>query len=102
MQQGFSPRVFVVVGSLTGLADPVLIAVVFRKFGAPYGVAAIVLWGVLTIPVALLLWSVTRRVRCPTCRSDKAKLTYDDRRTEYVSCSACGRRVPTGYSLLDF
>lgn len=52
MEQGFSPRVFVVVGTLTGLAGPVLIAVVFRKFGAPYGVAAIVLWGVLTIPVA--------------------------------------------------
>ena len=61
--------------------------------------AVVALSVAIVIPLALYLWHATRRIRCPQCKSDQARLVYDENGNEFVACTDCGYRKATGYAI---
>lgn len=59
----------------------------------------------LYIAIQLALYAAWRwissRTQCPQCSSPRARLSYDDKRDEYLTCDACGLHQPTGMSQPD-
>jgi hypothetical protein len=95
---GWRQRLFAIVGAVTGIGGGIAFSLVTRKLDMLASAAALALYVAVMIPFALWLFRVTRQVRCPQCQSDQARLVYDERGSEHVSCAACGCRLATGYS----
>lgn len=95
-------RLFAIVGGTTGVIAPVVLLVLTRRLSTGWTIAAFAIYAVSVIVFGLTLWTITRKLRCPVCQSENARLVYDDRRAESISCPDCGLQRPTGYSLPDW
>jgi hypothetical protein len=102
VKYGYRQRLFAITGLVVGLVGPLLVGLIAGKQSWGVAIAVFVVYVVLVIPFALFLWYATRKLRCPECGSEDARLVYDANGAEYVTCEACGIRRATGYSQANF
>lgn len=99
MKTSWRQRVFPVVGVTVSVITLLFQVFVVRRLSTGYAVAAFVLYIAVVIGFAHCLWRITRRVGCPRCGFDHARLVYDWKRDEFIACPRCNHREATGGSL---
>ena len=87
-----------VTGAVIGLVSILAVGFVTSRMNMVSSIVVVVIYAVVVVPFALFLWHATRRVRCPQCKSEQARLVYDQNRNEFMSCTDCGYNKATGYS----
>lgn len=95
---GWRQRAFAVTGAVIGLVSILAVGIVTRRLNMVASIVVVIIYAAVVIPLALFLWHVSRRVRCPQCKSEQARLVYDQNRNEYLACTDCGYHKATGYS----
>lgn len=95
---GWRQRAFAVAGAVIGLVSVIALGLVTRRLNMVSSIVVVAIYMAVVIPFALFLWQATRRVRCPQCKSEQARLVYDQNRNEYLACTDCGYKKATGYS----
>ena len=95
---GWRQHAFVVTGAVIGLVRILAVGFVTRRMNMVSSIVVVVIYAAVVIPFALFLWHATRRVCCPPCKSEQARLVYDQNRNEYLACTECDYNKATGYS----